>query len=443
MNGLDKIGFQYNYDQLNRLKTSTAINGLDTANNLWNVNLLSDYYTTLNYDANGNILEMLRRGTIQNNQLLEMDMLTYNYKPGTNQLTSVNDAVASNNYSVDIDDQQANNYVYTAIGELTKDESEGIASIEWDVYGKVKKLKRSASDPRPQLEFSYDGMGNRVSKKVILKKDLPETTYYVRDAQGNILSTYKLNPMVFEFELEEQMIYGSQRLGVIKRNKIFIADQGGLIPELKRGTIIGIPKGIGGLPVLSSSIPGTRTAVITGNKRYELDNWLGNVHVVISDRKLQVDTNSDGMVDYYRADIRSAVDMFPGGMIMPGRSYNPTEYRFGYNGQEKVDELKGTGKHCTAEFWEYDPRVGPNGRWNIDPEFRQYPGWSPYVTFFDNPIWFSDPLGNAPENPDWVEKKDGNIKWDENVTSANDKDLHAGDKYFSHRRFRAARSCRN
>ncbi|HDY89913.1 MAG TPA: hypothetical protein ENH82_17565 [bacterium] len=203
MNGLDKIGFQYNYDQLNRLKTSTAINGLDTANNLWNVNLLSDYYTTLNYDANGNILEMLRRGTIQNNQLLEMDMLTYNYKPGTNQLTSVNDAVASNNYSVDIDDQQANNYVYTAIGELTKDESEGIASIEWDVYGKVKKLKRDASSPKPELEFRYDGMGNRVSKKVITTLDLPQTVYYVRDAQGNILATYRSEPMTHEFLQEK------------------------------------------------------------------------------------------------------------------------------------------------------------------------------------------------------------------------------------------------
>ena len=134
-----------------------------------------------------------------------MDMLTYNYKPGTNQLTSVNDAVASNNYSVDIDDQQPNNYVYTAIGELTKDESEDIASIEWDVYGKVKKIKRNASSPKPELEFRYDGMGNRVSKKVAHRLDLPETTYYVRDAQGNILATYRLNPMASEFELTRRV----------------------------------------------------------------------------------------------------------------------------------------------------------------------------------------------------------------------------------------------
>ena len=41
-------------------------------------------------------------------------------------------------------------------------------------------------------------------------------------------------------------------------------------------------------------------------------------------------------------------------------------YRFGFNGQEKVDEIAGAGNHTTAEFWEYDTRLGR--RWNRDPE---------------------------------------------------------------------------
>ena len=41
-------------------------------------------------------------------------------------------------------------------------------------------------------------------------------------------------------------------------------------------------------------------------------------------------------------------------------------YRYGFNGQEKSDEIKGEGSSYTAEFWEYDPRIGR--RWNIDPE---------------------------------------------------------------------------
>lgn len=41
-------------------------------------------------------------------------------------------------------------------------------------------------------------------------------------------------------------------------------------------------------------------------------------------------------------------------------------YRFGFNGQEKDDEMSGEGNTNTAEYWEYDARLGR--RWNIDPK---------------------------------------------------------------------------
>ncbi len=31
----------------------------------------------------------------------------------------------------------------------------------------------------------------------------------------------------------------------------------------------------------------------------------------------------------------------PFGSLMPGRSTNPADYRYGFNGQEKDDEVKG------------------------------------------------------------------------------------------------------
>ena len=46
---------------------------------------------------------------------------------------------------------------------------------------------------------------------------------------------------------------------------------------------------------------------------------------------------------YYTADVTSATDMYAGGMTMPGRSFNPNSYRFGYGGHEKVDEVSGSG----------------------------------------------------------------------------------------------------
>jgi len=108
-------------------------------------------------------------------------------------------------------------------------------------------------------------------------------------------------------------------------------------------------------------------------------------------------------------------DDYPFGSLMPGRSYNANGYRFGFNGQEKDDEVFGsTGTSYTAEFWQYDSRIGR--RWNIDPVVK--PWESSYATFSGNPIWFSDPNGldtvsvntNTPlKSGDFVDFGDGNI----------------------------------
>ncbi len=79
------------------------------------------------------------------------------------------------------------------------------------------------------------------------------------------------------------------------------------------------------------------------------------------------------------------------GMLMPDRQdeLSGRTYTYGYNTQERVDEIKGAGKHYTAKFWEYDPRVVT--RWNVDP--ITYPWQSPYAINNGSPILFADPLG--------------------------------------------------
>ncbi len=55
-------------------------------------------------------------------------------------------------------------------------------------------------------------------------------------------------------------------------------------------------------------------------------------------------------------------------------------YRYGFNaGSEKDDEIF-IGAY-TAEYWEYDSRLGR--RWNVDPLYSD--DESPYVTFYNNP----------------------------------------------------------
>src|SRR5690606_14414382 len=70
-------------------------------------------------------------------------------------------------------------------------------------------------------------------------------------------------------------------------------------------------------------------------------------------------------------------------------------YRFGFNGQEKVNEISGMGNHNTAEFWEYDTRLGR--RWNLDPVDQI--SVSNYAVNGNNPIFYVDPYGDEPIDP--------------------------------------------
>ena len=134
-------------------------------------------------------------------------------------------------------------------------------------------------------------------------------------------------------------------------------------------------------------------APMLGNKQFELTNHLGNVMVTLSDMKIA--HNNGGTIDYYNASVTSATDYFPGGMPLPNRSYSPTEYKYGHNGQLKDDDIYGNGNAYTAEYWEYDSRL--IRRWNRDPITK--PWESPYACFDGNPIYFADPSGAEGETP--------------------------------------------
>jgi hypothetical protein len=78
-------------------------------------------------------------------------------------------------------------------------------------------------------------------------------------------------------------------------------------------------------------------------------------------------------------------------------------YRFGFNTQEKDDEVYGAGNLNTAMFWEYDTRIGR--RWNVDPKSNIWE--SEYAVFGGNPILNTDVNGDS-----WFKNKSGDIRWD-------------------------------
>ena len=69
--------------------------------------------------------------------------------------------------------------------------------------------------------------------------------------------------------------------------------------------------------------------------------------------------------------------------MMPGRQYNSTGYRYGFNGKENDNEVKGNGNQQDYGMRIYDPRLG---RFlSVDPIAREFAWNSPYA-FAENDV---------------------------------------------------------
>lgn len=96
----------------------------------------------------------------------------------------------------------------------------------------------------------------------------------------------------------------------------------------------------------------------------------------------------------FRTKIYNFANNYPFGMQYTGTegSYDlTTDYRYGYGGHEKDNDIKGIGNHLSFGDYGYDPRIGK--RWNVEPYIKKYPSNSSYLVFANNPILFADPDG--------------------------------------------------
>jgi RHS repeat-associated protein len=213
--------------------------------------------------------------------------------------------------------------------------------------------------------INYNSMGNRIAKHVFSTNGttLERSTYYILDAQGNQISTYdhEIVSETTQFNLKENNIYGSSRIGNLNRN----------------------------LNVLTSTISNNYASIL-GGKYYEFSNHLGNVLTVFSDLKIPKDTDNNNVVDGYEIGVVSIADYSPFGVQLDGRTFNSSESRRGFNNMEKDDEVKGKGNSYDFGARMYDSRVGR--WWSRDVVVKS--NVSPYESFKGNPMIYIDPDGN-------------------------------------------------
>jgi|GEM_PF-1031666 len=427
LNNNTTTGYTYLYDQLNRLLNTRqhvfgAASGSFMGN--WtqsNTNTTDNYAETFRYDANGNMLQLNRNGNSQHPGGQAMDRLNYTYRDGTNQLWSVQDGIAAGAYAGDIDNQGGSNYSYDRIGNLIGDVSENISQVNWTVYGKIGNIQKKQAF----LGYVYNAGGERVVKQylpyatnqcaecppgtgiddlevyernsatpetykarktitflseytdvryrdysAIIEAGLAQCTpqcaarpalntsdadIYIRDATGNTLAVYHYDRKTAQLRWSEQHLYGSSRLGMYQPEKVV---------------------------TLVSTDSKQREVGYLGKQVFELSNHLGNILATITDKKLQVSTNTTS-TDYFEAEVQTVQDYYAFGMQMPGRKLSGG-YRYGFNGKENDNEVKGEGNSQDYGMRIYDGRIGKF--LSVDPITSKYPYLTPYQFASNRPI---------------------------------------------------------
>jgi hypothetical protein len=129
------------------------------------------------------------------------------------------------------------------------------------------------------------------------------------------------------FATQEYALYGSSRLGIFHQTdslRLIAFNSPGFDTD---GTFLDKTS----VDTLSQTAPSDSCGIAfpRGGKRYELSNHLGNVLAVISDRKLQVLDAGMSLGHYFTADIWSARDYYPFGMMMTPQktSVSPNHFR--------------------------------------------------------------------------------------------------------------------
>ncbi|HPQ09147.1 MAG TPA: hypothetical protein PK995_07960 [Bacteroidia bacterium] len=277
--------------------------------------------------------------------------------------------------------------------------------IRWTYYNKVKSIDSVSFGKR--LEFAYDANGDRVVKYDVKNK---RKEIYIKDAQGNTLAVYEVmvGAVADSLFVKEFNIYGTERIGYMQeRNYISKKCNTPLCSTITLNNPIGANSTMKTFlptpnitpiqplttPTFTTFLGGSGSSLVNiyfGKKRYELTDWLGNVRVVISDKKIP-DNTGGNIVLNYRPEILSIRDYYAFGSEINERTFEPIKpkYRYGFNTQEKVLEIN--KDHYTARYWEYDSKVVI--RWNLDT--KSSIDVSPYAIVRSNPILNADPNGDT------------------------------------------------
>lgn len=196
-------GYDFVYDDLNRLEESTYAEGADMSQN-------KNHYSenVLSYSANGSIERLQRYGKKNNGTFGLIDDLMYSYNG--NQIKAISDKAGSLLYDGSFDFKDGANadveYFYDANGALVKDLNKGISNIEYDVLGNLYghayfyELKQKNPSIEPSHTFGvvgyvkeFDPYFNQVVSYPVFGKNNTELEEQINIVEQQAIDNYEKN----------------------------------------------------------------------------------------------------------------------------------------------------------------------------------------------------------------------------------------------------------
>jgi RHS repeat-associated protein len=361
--GRDRQAYGFKYDELNRLTEANYYDIVGTANTFSTDNKFQEKLT---YDLRGNI-ETLQRNGLNGGSWTSngftaatyglIDNLTYTYGVG-NRLSRVTDGSLGDkgfkyvSYRGNMDFSE--DYTYDANGNLKSDRPKKIVSITYNYLNLPQVVTFTHNR---QLQWVYDASGVKLRKIVLENGVVKETHDYVNGVE------YK----------DRQLERIAHSEGAVVQN-----DLGAYQHEY----------------VLRDHLGNTRVTFRDGvNKGEPYDDWSNGWFPIPVNPNANNPGYDDGVVT--KDDIVQINHYYPFGLNMEG-DWNgaPGNNKYQYNGKEWNDDFGLGWNDYGARF--YDPSLG---KWhNVDPLSEKMRRYSPYNYCFDNPVRFTDPDGQAPQD---------------------------------------------
>ncbi|NHE57915.1 DUF6443 domain-containing protein [Cyclobacterium plantarum] len=161
--------YRFDYDPVGRLTAASySVPGKNTEKDRYSLR-------GMRYDANGNLLGLIRHNRQGKNSFGEVDRLSYRYAPYSNLLESISDAVPDAGFAArDFSSAPVSgDYRYDPNGNLTASPDKGIKRIR---YNHLDLPQEVVFDSGEKLQFAYSAEGQLLYRRLEKKGKMMERT---------------------------------------------------------------------------------------------------------------------------------------------------------------------------------------------------------------------------------------------------------------------------